>query len=65
MSVAVPNVLISSAGRRVGLVRAFQEAVGPHGGRVITTDQQPELSAACQFADVKVRVPKARRFRLS
>lgn len=53
-----PNVLISSAGRRVGLVRAFQEAVTPLGGRVVATDSAPELSAACQVADLWERVPK-------
>ena len=58
MRAAGTSVLISSAGRRVGLVRAFQEAVGPYGGRVITTDRQPELSAACQVSDVSLPVPE-------
>lgn len=58
MNVEGPNVLISSAGRRVGLVRAFQDAVGPLGGRVITTDNRPELSAACQLSDIHAQVPR-------
>lgn len=58
MNAAGPNVLISSAGRRVGLVRAFQEAVRPLGGRVITTDHNPELSAACQLSDAYAPVPQ-------
>lgn len=58
MSPAGPNVLISSAGRRVGLVRAFQEAVAPSGGRVIASDHRPGLSAACQIADSCVEVPR-------
>lgn len=53
-----PNVLITSAGRRVGLVRAFQQAVHPLGGRVITTDHNPALAAACQVADAAVEVPR-------
>lgn len=51
-----PNVMVSSAGRRVGLVRAFQEAVRPYGGRVIATDRRPNLSAACQVADANAEV---------
>lgn len=57
MSLAGPNVLVSSAGRRFGLVRAFQSAAIRHGGTVIATDREPRLSAACQVADVAVRVP--------
>ena len=56
--VAGPNVLITSAGRRVGLVRAFQKAVEPLGGRVIATDHRPGLSAACQLADAHEEVPR-------
>lgn len=58
MNVAGPNVLISSAGRRVGLLRAFQEAVGRLGGQVVTTDNRPELSAACQLSDDHAQVPR-------
>lgn len=47
------NVLILSAGRRVSLVRAFQEAMRrlELPGRVLTADMRPELSAACQVAE--------------
>lgn len=47
------NVLILSAGRRVSLVRAFQEALRrlELPGRVLTADLRPELSAACQVAE--------------
>lgn len=54
------NILITSAGRRVSLVRAFQkelkklvpEAV------VVACDSDPELSAACHVADVFFEVPR-------
>lgn len=55
------NILISSAGRRVGLVRAFQtdaRALIPD-CRVIASDQQPGLAAACLVADSSFRVPAA------
>lgn len=58
MTVVGPNVLVSSAGRRVGLVRAFQDAVRPLGGRVIATDHCPQLSAACQVADTAAAAPR-------
>lgn len=58
MAVAGPNVLISSAGRRVGLTRAFEAAVAPLGGYAIATDNRPDLSAACQIARVHERVPR-------
>lgn len=47
------NVLILSAGRRVSLVRAFQEAMRrlELPGRVLTADLRPDLSAACQVAE--------------
>lgn len=47
------NVLILSAGRRVSLVRAFQEAMRRLDlpGRVLTADLKPSLSAACQIAE--------------
>lgn len=47
------NVLITSAGRRVALVRAFQQelrSVYP-GALVFAADMEPKLSAACQEAD--------------
>jgi carbamoyl-phosphate synthase large subunit len=39
------------------LVRAFQDAVAPLGGRVVATDSNPRLSAACQVADGLAEVP--------
>jgi carbamoyl-phosphate synthase large subunit len=52
------SVLISSAGRRVALVEIFQEAIGASGvsGQVVAADASP-FSAACEKADVAVRVP--------
>ena len=47
------NILITSAGQRVSLVRAFQKqlkSVFPD-GKVYTTDMQPQLSAACNVSD--------------
>jgi carbamoyl-phosphate synthase large subunit len=47
------NILITSAGQRVSLVRAFQKqlrSVFPE-GKVYTTDMQPQLSAACNVSD--------------
>jgi len=54
------NILISSAGRRVSLVRAFQKElkkIYPE-GKVIAADAKPELSAACQIADACFEVPR-------
>jgi len=47
------NILITSAGQRVSLVRAFQtqlRSVYPD-AKVYTTDMQPQLSAACNVSD--------------
>lgn len=47
------NILITSAGQRVSLVRAFQKelkALYPE-AKVFTVDMQPELSAACNVSD--------------
>lgn len=49
----VANILISSAGRRVSLVKYFQEElrkVRPN-SKVLTTDLKPELSSACTISD--------------
>ena len=54
------NILISSAGRRVSLVRAFQKelkALYPN-AKVFAADAQPLLSAACQVADGFFKVPR-------
>ncbi len=51
------NVLCTSAGRRVALVRAFQEAVRPEGGKVVAADLTG-LASAVHVADVAARVPR-------
>lgn len=55
------TMLLCSAGRRVGLLRAFRRAAANlHVDlRVIACDAQPEWSAACRLADLAVRVPCA------
>lgn len=47
------NILITSAGRRVSLVREFQQEMKSRNidGNVYCTDLKPDLSAACQIAD--------------
>lgn len=53
------NILISSAGRRVSLVRAFQKELKklyPR-GKVFASDANPHLSGACQVADGFFKVP--------
>lgn len=54
-------LLISSAGRRVGLLNCFRADAATLGLdlRIIATDLAPELSAACQAADLAVSVPRA------
>lgn len=54
------NVLISSAGRRVSLTRAFQRAVRHllPGSMVFTSDAQASRSAACQISDGSFAVPR-------
>lgn len=51
------NVLITSAGRRTSLVRAFQEAVHPMGGCVFAGDIDP-LAPALYLADKPLRLPR-------
>ena len=54
------KILITSAGRRVSLVRSFQKElkiIDPN-GKVYATDSDPMLSAACQVADGYFTVPK-------
>ncbi len=54
------NILITSAGRRVSLVRAFQKElkeVYPE-AKVIAADANPKLSAACYAADDFFEVPR-------
>lgn len=47
------NILITSAGQRVSLVRAFQKELKTlyPTGKVFTTDMFPHLSAACNISD--------------
>src|SRR5215207_7741966 len=54
------NILITSAGQRVSLVRAFQSELKKiyPGKKVFTTDLSPELSAACNVSDQYFRVRK-------
>lgn len=54
------NILLTSAGRRVSLVRAFQKELGKIAPKahVITADAQPELSAACQASELSLKVPR-------
>jgi carbamoyl-phosphate synthase large subunit len=54
------NILITSAGQRVSLVRAFQcelKKMYPQ-QKVFTTDMVPELSAACQVSDQYFKVKR-------
>lgn len=54
------NILITSAGRRVSLVRAFQKElkkVYPD-AKVIAADANPSLAAACHAADDYFEVPR-------
>lgn len=54
------NILITSAGRRVSLVRAFQKElkkIYPE-AKVIAADANPKLSAACYAADDFFEVPR-------
>lgn len=54
---AQPNVLVTSVGRRVSLLRHIQHAVAStSGGKVIAVDLNPSLSAACQIADVAIPI---------
>lgn len=47
------NILITSAGQRVSLVRAFQQELKNlyPGAKIFTTDMCPQLSAACHVSD--------------
>lgn len=54
------NILITSAGQRVSLVRAFQKELKTlyPNGKVFTTDMQPQLSAACNVSDQYFQVKR-------
>lgn len=54
------NILITSAGRRVSLIRSFQKELKKinKDSKVFATDADPVLSAACQIADGFFKVPR-------
>jgi carbamoyl-phosphate synthase large subunit len=54
------NILITSGGRRVSLVKAFKKELQSliPSGKVYVTDFQPELSAAAQIADKALKICK-------
>ncbi len=56
----INNILITSAGRRVSLVKNFQETLKNFNknGKVFTTDMNPVLSSACQVSDGFLEVPR-------
>lgn len=56
----IKNILITSAGRRVSLVRNFQNTLKKYNpnGKVYTTDINPFLSSACQISDGFIKVPR-------
>jgi carbamoyl-phosphate synthase large subunit len=57
------TILISSAGRRVELIRCFRDGAARIGIglRVLAVDVDPPMSAACQMADLAIRVPRCGR----
>ena len=54
------NILVTSAGRRVSLVKSFQNTLKEFNnlGKVFTTDMNPNLSSACQVSDGFLKVPR-------
>lgn len=54
------NVLLLSAGRRVKLLQAFKSEINARGlnSRVLATDLNPQLSAACHVADQAFTMPR-------
>lgn len=56
----IKNILITSAGRRVSLVKNFQDTLKSfnENGKVYTTDMNPSLSSACQVSDGFCKVPR-------
>lgn len=54
------NILITSAGRRVSLVRMFKKELQKifSGAQIFTTDAEPGLSAACHASDEAFKVVK-------
>jgi carbamoyl-phosphate synthase large subunit len=60
MSRNLGNVLVTSAGRRVSLVRNLRESLQRYNssGKVYTIDLNPELSSACQTSDGFEKAPR-------
>jgi len=54
-----PNILITSAGRRVSLVQGFQAVARHEARRVLAADARMARSAACQVADAAHHLPFA------
>jgi len=56
----IKNILITSAGRRVSLVKNFQDTLKQFNsnGKVFTTDMNPSMSSACQISDAYFKVPR-------
>lgn len=56
----IENIIITSAGRRVSLVKSFQQEIQKMslGAKVFCTDLVPELSSACQVADNSFKVSR-------
>lgn len=54
------NVLLLSAGRRVELLQAFRNEINARGlsSLVLTTELNPQMSAACQVADQAFVMPR-------
>lgn len=54
------NILITSAGRRVGLVRAFKDELKKKfpSSKVYTADANPEWSSACRVSDEFFTIPR-------
>lgn len=59
MADTVGNILVTSAGRRVQLVRYFQRAIEDRclAGRVVVSEVNPDWSAAARIADAAFRTP--------
>ena len=58
-SIMKNNILITSAGRRVSLVREFQKELKSFfpNDKVFTADANPNFSSACQISDKYFKVP--------
>lgn len=56
----IGNILITSAGRRVSLVKSFQKTIIEFNkdSKVFTTDMNPTMSSACQISDGFLKVPR-------